>query len=193
MSVKKHQCMLKWNGNYSISNFLLHNIICKSTASLLETIVNGCAIHRGSRLHLKSSIMTYTRLSLLVMLSFSFYLLLDIPIPVVGRYSSQWRPPHIPQNPLLSPTLMSQATDYVQLGYNVNTVFAIGDSTAYWNSELLPTIICPILSVVLMSFWITRIANCLEEIPMGGCGGVRTWIALMPNSLATQVAISTRW
>lgn len=48
---------------------------------------------------------------------------------------------------------------------------------------------CPQSSVLTLQpcsclFGITRIANYIEEMAMGGAGGVRAWMALMPNALA---------
>lgn len=48
---------------------------------------------------------------------------------------------------------------------------------------------CPQSTVLALQscscfFGITRIANYIEEMAMGGASGVRTWIALMPNALA---------
>ncbi|KAI0567189.1 hypothetical protein FGB62_4g465 [Gracilaria domingensis] len=48
---------------------------------------------------------------------------------------------------------------------------------------------CPQTSVLSLQpcsclFGITRIANYIEEMAMGGSGGVRTWTSLMPNALA---------
>lgn len=40
------------------------------------------------------------------------------------------------------------------------------------------------LQSCMCHFGITRIANYIEEMAMGGSSGVRTWLALMPNALA---------
>lgn len=47
------------------------------------------------------------------------------------------KPPHIPQNPLLSPTLFTDQSEYVRLGDNIGTVLALGDFTADRYVDLL--------------------------------------------------------
>lgn len=62
-----------------------------------------------------------------------------------NRHTAPRSPPHIPQNPLLQSSLLSDQSEYLQLGDNVGTVLAVGDFTADRFTDLL--VIAPYSSI----------------------------------------------
>lgn len=74
-----------------------------------------------------------------ILLLFHFFPLEgSVVLPHIKHLHSYPRtPPHIPQNPLLQSTLLSDQSTYLQLGDNVGTVLAVGDFTADRFTDLL--------------------------------------------------------
>lgn len=104
--------------------------------------------------------------------------------------SNSWiihpQPPQIPSSSIhAGPSTSSYSQPFSPLPGNT---FKISYGGRY-RRETQTCTQCPQSSLLTLQscsclFGITRIANYIEEMAMGGAGGVRSWMALMPNALA---------